>query len=193
MRVLSLHDGHNASACLMENGQLEFAIQEERLTRIKNHSAFPRESLLTTLDYAQLDPREIEWLVFTSYHMPANKDRHELMNEYRHSSSASTRLKRIAKKTPLLTTHQRRRRKERVECATSLGFSREQIRFLDHHTAHAAAAYYGCPWWRNESVLVLTADSGGDGLCATVSLGQEGKLRRLAPRVRQFDLQNGHF
>jgi carbamoyltransferase len=60
-----------------------------------------------------------------------------------------------------------------------LGFSAETIVFEDHHLSHAAAAYYGCPWWRDEPLLVLTNDAGGDGLCATVSIGEQGKLRKI--------------
>ena len=44
--------------------------------------------------------------------------------------------------------------------------------------AHAAAAYYG--WARfSDDILVLTADGSGDGLCASVSIGRNGRLERL--------------
>jgi hypothetical protein len=36
MRVLGIHDGHNASAVLLEDGKISYAVQEERLNRIKN-------------------------------------------------------------------------------------------------------------------------------------------------------------
>ena len=35
MKILGVHDGHNSSACLLENGEVKFAIQEERLQRVK--------------------------------------------------------------------------------------------------------------------------------------------------------------
>jgi predicted NodU family carbamoyl transferase len=41
MKVLGIHDGHNASICLLENGEIKFAIQEERLIREKNKAGFP--------------------------------------------------------------------------------------------------------------------------------------------------------
>ena len=45
MKVIGIHDGHNASACLLIDGKIEYAIQEERLTRIKNHSRFPSSAV----------------------------------------------------------------------------------------------------------------------------------------------------
>jgi carbamoyltransferase len=36
MRVLGINDGHNAAACLYEDGRVVAAVQEERLRRIKN-------------------------------------------------------------------------------------------------------------------------------------------------------------
>ena len=39
--ILGIHDGHNAGAALIKNGSVAAAIQEERLTNIKNHSGTP--------------------------------------------------------------------------------------------------------------------------------------------------------
>ena len=41
MVILGIHDGHNASAALIINGELKCAIAEERLSRQKNHYGFP--------------------------------------------------------------------------------------------------------------------------------------------------------
>jgi carbamoyltransferase len=37
MKILGIHDGHNASVALLTDGKIEFALEEERLTRIKHH------------------------------------------------------------------------------------------------------------------------------------------------------------
>jgi carbamoyltransferase len=179
MRIIGIHDGHNASACLLTDGQIEYAIQEERISRIKNHSTFPSLAVRQILEYCQLSPSDVDYFVFGSHHMPRNRDREELKKDYKNSSSAKTYLRRMSKKTPVLPLYVYKRRKERSSKAVDLGFSKDRIVFLDHHLTHAAAAYFGCPWWRNEPVLVLTNDAGGDGLCATVSIGNEGKLERI--------------
>ena len=38
---LGIHDGHNASAALVRDGRLELALQEERLSRVKNQGDAP--------------------------------------------------------------------------------------------------------------------------------------------------------
>jgi len=180
MKIIAVHDGHNASACLLDEGTIEIAIQEERLSRIKNHSCFPERSIRHILDARRLSASQIDRFVFSSSHMPRNKTREELMQEYRASSAARTRLARALKHTPVFPLVRRRRRLERMKSAESMGFGARSIRFADHHLSHAAAAYFGSPWWQKEPVLVLTNDGGGDGLCATVSVGEEGRLNRIA-------------
>ena len=67
---------------------------------------------------------------------------------------------------------------ERLAFVTDhLGIARERIVCLDHHTCHAAAAYYGSGFQGREA-LVLTNDNSGDGLCATASTGRAGTLAR---------------
>jgi carbamoyltransferase len=51
---------------------------------------------------------------------------------------------------------------------------------MNHHLSHAASAYYGSHFNKGEKILVLTADGGGDGLCATVYIGENGKLRKIS-------------
>src|SRR3989344_106846 len=68
MRVLGIHDGHNASVCLLEDGKIKFAIQEERLTNEKNKCGFPSKSIKKTLEYLNLDVNEIDYVAMASKH-----------------------------------------------------------------------------------------------------------------------------
>lgn len=49
-------------------------------------------------------------------------------------------------------------------------------KYIDHHLAHAASAYYTAPWTR---CLVITLDSQGDGFCSKIYMGNDGKLQLL--------------
>jgi carbamoyltransferase len=53
----------------------------------------------------------------------------------------------------------------------------DRVQVVDHHTCHAAAAYYGSPFGGRPS-LVLTNDNSGDGLCGTVSSASGTTLTR---------------
>ncbi|MBS3140190.1 MAG: hypothetical protein A2913_00350 [Parcubacteria group bacterium RIFCSPLOWO2_01_FULL_40_65] len=185
MRILGIHDGHNASACLIEDGEIRLAIQEERLANEKNKAGFPFESVKLILKNAQLSPRDINKAVFASRHSSAvfatvdhfNKKNYLLRN-----------LEILGMKTPLYSWYKWQRRQERIRQACSLGFTPRQIVFADHHKCHAATAYYGSHFPRNEKILVLTNDGAGDNLCATVSIGYNNQLTQLASVHRDHSL-----
>ena len=74
-------------------------------------------------------------------------------------------------------------RSERLAFVTDhLGIPRDRIVCLDHHTCHAAAAYYGSGF-EGTDALVLTNDNSGDGLCATASTGRRGRSRVMKHAV----------
>lgn len=175
MRILGIHDGHNASACLLEDGVVRAAVQEERLSRLKNHNGFPERAIRWVLSSTGTEPANVDRVAFNSLHMPYPKTTKELLEEYARSQSLSTGLKRLIKHTPVLAWHRSRRRASRIDAARQAGLPVERIVFVEHHTCHAAAAYYGSPW-REDKVLVLTADGMGDDLCATVWVAEGGHL-----------------
>src|SRR5439155_1050480 len=65
----------------------------------------------------------------------------------------------------------------RAAVTTHLGIDGERVSIVDHHTCHAAAAYFGSPF-AGAPALVLTNDNSGDGLCATASSAHGTLLER---------------
>lgn len=186
MRVLGIHDGHNASACLYADGEVQLALQEERLRRVKNWSGAPTRATQWILKESGLSIDQIDWIAFNGYHAAYPMTRDELMHDYRHINDLDVTLRRnarrlgtrMAKTLGLLDTLRERKQAERVRELVALGLPRDRMLFVEHHTAHAAAAYYGLGNFK-DNVLVLTADGSGDGVCASVSIGRRGKLERL--------------
>jgi carbamoyltransferase len=183
MRVLGIHDGHNASACLLVDGRVVSCIQEERLTHRKNYMGFPSRSIQVLLEMADLEPEEIDCFALAGKHMPRPSD--VVVGYQRRSGLLWPWLVEMGSRTPLYELYKQRVRKERLARLADLGISRDRVTFVDHHTCHAAAAYFGSPF-RNGPVLVLTNDGSGDGLCGSVSVGEDGSLARLA------DIPKGH-
>jgi len=68
-------------------------------------------------------------------------------------------------------------RERRAAVTTHLGIDGERVSIVDHHTCHAAAAYFGSPF-AGAPALVLTNDNSGDGLCATASSAHGTLLER---------------
>jgi carbamoyltransferase len=189
MNILGIHDGHTAAAALLRGGRIVAAAQEERFSRIKNWAGFPAQSVHWVLQSQGLGPGDVDAVVLNGHQMPYAKSREEILNEYERTGSVGTTLKRFLKGTAVKTVYDERRRTQRKRVVAKFGFPEDRIHFVDHHTAHAAGAYYG--WARfDEPILVLTNDGAGDGLCATVSIGEGGRLRRLAAVPESESLGN---
>lgn len=183
MKIIGIHDGHNASACLLEEGIVRAALQEERLTRVKNENCFPHRSVRWLLESTGTDPGEIDCVAMHSVHMPYGMTQQEILKEFAESQTLKSQVKQVLKKTPANALFRAGRRSSRIEEIRKAGLPEGRAVFLDHHTCHAAAAYYGSPW-RGEKVLILTNDGAGDDLCASVRVGSGG---RLEPPISTVD------
>ncbi len=180
--VIGVHDGHNASVALVREGRVEFALQEERITRVKNQGDAPANALAAALRDAGSTAR----VALNGRYMNYGQWRREsILEDYGRSSSLVSRIKQPFKDTFVDHAYQRRKATLREERLGELGIGKERLEVVEHHLAHASAAYYTCPW-PDESVLVATCDGSGDRLCATVSIGARGKLTRIA-QVSEHD------
>ena len=176
--ILGVHDGHNAAACLYRNGKIIAALQEERIRRIKNWSGTPLGAIRWVMNYAGTNANEIDVVALNGEYMPRPQTKEELLEQYRTIDSLKYQLRKRLRNTPLRTILTRTRQQERSRELMALGFPRPKIQFVNHHQCHAAAAYYG--WGRfNEPVLVLTNDGAGDMMCATVNIGEHGRIRTV--------------
>jgi len=58
--ILGINAFHpNSSACILRNGEVIFAIEEERINRIKNWCGFPEQAIRKCLDYAKININEV--------------------------------------------------------------------------------------------------------------------------------------
>jgi len=175
MKILGIHDGHNAAACLLEDGIVRAAIQEERITRVKNENCFPGRAIAKVLEMTGTGPGDLDFVAMHSKHMPYGMTRDELLKEFAESQTFKSSVKQLLKKTAVNDWFRGKRRRVRLEEMAAAGLPMERAVFVDHHTCHAAAAYHGSPW-KEGKVLVLTNDGAGDDICASVRVGENGKL-----------------
>lgn len=180
MRILGIHDGHNATACLFEDGKIKWVIQEERIRREKNFDGFPGLAIEKILTLEKLSPRDIQAVVLNGFHQPKPMTRTQRLEAYRSVASTASAIKSVLKRIGAIDSfYQRLGKKARVKRLTDIGFNEGQIGFTEHHVAHAASAYFANNNFEDE-ILVLTNDGAGDRLCATISIGHKGKLARVA-------------
>ena len=182
MRVLGIHDGHNASVCLVEDGKIKFAIQEERLTNEKNKCGFPFQSIKKTLEYLNLNIEDIDYVAMASKHT---------LFFYRLFPSIIQKrtdtLFNLVAKTPIYLLYKKYVKKTRLNDLKKAGITKNII-FVDHHLCHASTAYFGSYFSRDEPILVLTNDGTGDELCATVYIGKGNKLKKISQTKKKHSL-----
>jgi len=185
--ILGIHDGHNSTAALLKNGVLVGALSEERLTRVKNECGYPKLSVDHLLANEGIEASDISAVALSSLfmHDKGHLEHKELWYRVGAKEQELERKKNSDYGKKLF----RIRKEERYqEVESHLGISRDNIHFIEHHESHAAAAYFGSHFPLEEKVLVLTCDGAGDGLSATVSVAQNGKMERIATTDRHDSL-----
>ena len=179
--VIGVHDGHNASAAIIKDGVLQFAVQEERLVGKKNFYGFPARSIEACLDFAKVSPSEVAQLALATMRQTPGRHRsHDQLAATRRGASVPGFLRRLLLWYPVYRLNENLGWKERQASAAALGFSVEQCRRYDHHLGHAATAYFGMREDPTTRYLVVTMDGLGDLTCCSVFVAEGGTLEQIA-------------
>ncbi len=189
--VLGIHDGHNAGAALIKNGQVSAAVSEERINNIKNYFGPPLLSIQKVYDISQINPTDTNLIAIGCLVRvgPPYADVNWLgriqvqLAPYLHSHFFA--------KTYVNLLHRFREVKDLHTLFHQIGLSDKPIVFVEHHLSHAACAFYQRPW--QDEALILTLDGAGDGLSATVSVGKGYKIKRIAQSTFYDSLSNNLY
>ena len=199
MIVLGLNTGMGSSVCLLVDGQPVFAVQEERLRRIKNYGGFPRASLEYLCRQYPDEMERLDVLAFASVsdgivsHEDLASRYHLRFENWQAISrppkpSPAGRAKQVLRRVyaglrPRSSTYDRGETPEEVlahEVLAQFGLSPARTVRVKHHLCHASSAYYGLARDPDRPYLILTLDGGGDGQAATVSVGKGGHIEPVA-------------
>ncbi|HMP60889.1 MAG TPA: carbamoyltransferase C-terminal domain-containing protein [Gemmatales bacterium] len=178
MIVLGIHDGHDAGVALVRDGRLVLCSSEERRRNVKNWAGVPTESLQAVFQRSGIVPKDIDLIALSGLirNMTPSRD-------YKPGTTVLFSLAWLGR-TQTATRWGRwllakiRKRRELLAALADLGLDDKRIVPFDHHLCHAATAYFHRPW--SESATILTMDGAGDGLCATVGVGEGGEMKVLA-------------
>ena len=69
MKIIGIHDGHDASVALMVDGKIIFAAQEERFSRLKGDYGFPKRAVEEMFKFSGLKPSEIDLVTVGSFNL----------------------------------------------------------------------------------------------------------------------------
>jgi len=160
---------HDTSACLVVDGRLVVALEEERFSRDKHTRAFPERAVARCLEHAGLAPGDVDhvavsisptrrWATKTLYalrapHRAAPFVRHELIGGI-----------------------MKRRRLRRWLAETWPDGAAPPVHFVEHHRAHAAGSFFVSPY---EEAAILSLDGSGEWASAWLGHGQGGRATKL--------------
>ena len=163
---------HDSAACLILDGEIIAAAQEERFTRKKHDAGFPRAAISYCLKEAGISANQIDNIVF--YEKPFLKFE-RLLETYlafapRGFASFIRAMPVWIKDKLFQKTNLIRELKSALDNDVDWG---ERLLFSEHHLSHAASAYYPSPF---ESAAVLTLDGVGEWTTASLAIGKGNEL-----------------
>lgn len=163
---------HDSSACIVRDGQLLFAVAEERISRVKHDAGFPKLAIRACLDFAGVSAQQLDDVCFgwpTARHaylhdlkcyalgkMPATYS--NILNSTRHFLSM---------------WHQASGAKRFVQ---QFGKVQARMRFVEHHLAHALSAY-AYSGFDDSAVVVM--DGRGAWEATSIWHGRSGRLEHV--------------
>jgi carbamoyltransferase len=159
---------HDSAACLVRDGDIVAAAQEERFTRKKHDSNFPTHAVAYCLREAGIRPDQLDYVGF--YDKPLLKFERILEN---YLGVAPRGVRSFLTAMPVWL-------KEKL-------FTRDMIRnempevtapvlFAEHHESHAASAFYPSPF---TEAAVLTMDGVGEWATSSYGVGRGHQLDLL--------------
>ncbi|MEH1900568.1 MAG: carbamoyltransferase C-terminal domain-containing protein [Nostoc sp.] len=151
---------HDSAAVLIEDGKVVFAIEEERLNRIKHTNKFPTQSLQFCLKSHGVKLQDIDLIAFYSSRDNLDRDLKGFFLQYGYAPAIDT-----------VTFFQHLFRK-----GLNSEIDPDKLRFVHHHHAHAMSALALSGY---ESSLVTTFDGSGDNSSGMVFEGKGGMLKQI--------------
>ncbi len=158
---------HDSAACLLRDGEIIAATQEERFTRVKHDQSFPTQSIKYCLDKAGVDINDIEAIVF--YDKPFLKFE-RILETYLAYAPQGIRsfikaMQAWLKKKLWIP--------QVVQRETDY---KGKILFAEHHLSHAASSFFSSPF---QEAAFLTVDGVGEWATTSFGVGEDNKINTL--------------
>src|SRR6516162_4614971 len=157
---------HDAAAALLRDGQLIAAAEEERFSRVKHDSGFPRNAISFCLEAGKIHGSDLDYVVF--FEKPFRKlDR--ILATVLQTYPKSWKVFRESMITWVL---------DKLWVASTieaeLGIRKDNVLFSEHHLSHAASAFLCSPF---DEAAILTVDGVGEWITATTGVGQGNNIK----------------
>ncbi len=159
---------HDSAVCLVKDGDILFAAQEERYSRIKHDHSFPSKAIKDGLQYVGIEGKDIDYVSF--YDKPFLKFERILETSLMYAPRGIN----LFLKAMPLWIKKKLWIKERIK--TELNYDGKII-FTEHHISHAASAFFASPY---QEAAFLTMDGVGEWATTSFGTGKDNEIQILA-------------
>ncbi|HYL87077.1 MAG TPA: carbamoyltransferase [Candidatus Angelobacter sp.] len=163
---------HDSSACLVRDGELLFAVAEERISRVKHDARFPQNAIRACLDFVKVRADQLDDVCF-GWQAAGPLYRHDLRC-YTTGKMPLTYLNGLNSTLYFLSMWHQESGAKRF--SQQFGPTRAKMRFVDHHLAHAISAY---AYSGIDEAAVAVMDGRGAWEATTIWHGRGGRLEHL--------------
>ena len=169
---------HDSAACLIKNGEIKSAVQEERFSRKKHDSRFPKNAVIYCLKSNNITLKDVNKIIY--YEKPLLTFE-RLLETYlaiapRGIRSFISAMQVWLKEKLFLKKEIKNQLKLIQKKIDQEIFSTPQLLFTEHHQSHAGAAFYPSPF--NEAVI-LCMDGVGEWATTSAWIGKNNKIKPL--------------
>ena len=161
---------HDASACLIRDGELVAAVEEERFTRLKHQPGFPHRSVEYCLKEAGITSGDIDHIAFymsLTLGMGSRIWHHIKQLPKQPTYSVGYLVEQFYRRGWAWFELNRQRK---------IGGNRASIHYVEHHLAHAASSFHVSPF---EEAAILVLDGLGEWSTTTLAIGRGNQIRKL--------------
>jgi carbamoyltransferase len=160
---------HDSSACIARDGELLFAVAEERISRVKHDASFPKNAIRACLEFAHVRAEQLDEVCF-GWQTAGPVFRHDLKC-YATGKMPLTYHNGLNSTLHFLSMwHQESGAKKFTQ---QFGPAKGKMRFVDHHLAHAISAYAYSGF---DEAAVVVMDGRGAWEATTIWRGHGGRL-----------------
>src|SRR5208337_3965214 len=163
---------HDSSACLVRDGELLFAVAEERISRVKHDARFPALAIQACLDFAKITAAQVDE-VCVGWQEPGATFRRDL-NLYATGRWPASYLNVLNSARHFASMHHQLGGENPFR--RQFGPSKARYRFVDHHLAHAISAYSYSGF---DDAAVVVMDGRGAWEATSIWRGSKGRLQHV--------------
>jgi carbamoyltransferase len=163
---------HDSSACLVRDGELVFAVAEERISRAKHDARFPHNAIRACLEFGGVKAEQLDEVCF-GWQAPGAGFRHDLKC-FASGKMPASYLNGLNSTLHFMSMWHQGGGAKKFE--QNFGASKARMRFVGHHLAHAISAYAYSGF---EDAAVVVMDGRGAWEATSIWHGSGGRLEHI--------------